>query len=64
MGLLNLVWAISTVVSPLVAGAIVGPLGVRGTFAIAQVVLAGGLAIGWLGFHVRVPVHDVRVSHL
>jgi MFS family permease len=64
MGLLNLVWALATVVSPLVAGAIVGPLGVRGTFAISQVVLAAGLVIGWLGFHARDPVRDVRVSHL
>jgi MFS family permease len=64
MGLLNLIWALATVVSPLVAGALIGPFGARGTFAIAQVVLAAGLAIGWLGFHVRVPMRDVTVRHL
>ena len=64
MGFLNLVWALATVVSPLLAGALVGPFGARGTFAIAQVVLGGGLVIGWLGFHVRVPERGVRIGHL
>ena len=64
MGFLNLVWALVTVLSPLLAGALVGPFGARGTFAIAQVVLGGGLVIGWLGFHVRVPERGVRVGHL
>jgi MFS family permease len=64
MGLLNLVWALSSVVSPLVAGALVGPLGAQGTSAAAQVVLAAALVIGWIGFHVRVPVTGVRVSSL
>jgi len=64
MGLLNLVWAMSTIVSPLLAGALVGPLGARATFAIAQVVLGTSLAIGWLAFHMRVPVRGVRVRHL
>jgi predicted MFS family arabinose efflux permease len=64
MGLLNLVWALASVVSPLVAGVLVGPLGAQGTFAVSQVVLAAGLVIGWLAFHVREPVRGVRVSHL
>ena len=64
MGLLNLVWALATVVSPLLAGALIGPLGARGTFAVAQVVLGAGLVIGWLAFHVRVPVRDIGVRHL
>ncbi len=64
MGLLNLVWALASVVSPLLAGALIGPLGARGTFAVAQVVLGAGLVIGWLAFHVRVPVRGVRVGHL
>jgi MFS family permease len=63
MGLLNLVWALASVVSPLLAGALIGPLGARGTFAVAQVVLGAGLVIGWLAFHVRVPVRGVRVGH-
>jgi len=63
MGMLNLVWAFSTVVSPLLAGAVVGPLGARATFAIAQVVLGTGLAIGWLAFHVRVPEPGVQIGH-
>ena len=50
MGLLNVVWALSAILSPLLAGALVGPLGVRGTFAIAQAVLGAGLVIGWLTF--------------
>jgi len=64
IGLLNLVWALSTVVSPLLAGALVGPFGARGTFAISQVVLGAGLVIGWLGFHVRMPEHGVRIQQL
>ena len=64
MGLLNLVWALASVVSPLVAGALVGPLGAQGTFAVAQVVLVAGLVIGWLAFHVREPARDIRVRHL
>jgi predicted MFS family arabinose efflux permease len=64
MGLLNLVWGLSSVVSPLVAGALVGTLGVQGTSAVAQVVLAAGLIIGWLGFHAKMPVRQVRVSQL
>lgn len=64
MGLLNLVWALSSVVSPLVAGALVGALGAQRTSAVAQVVLAAGLIIGWLGFHAKVPVREVRVSNL
>ncbi|MGO8723604.1 MAG: MFS transporter [Acidimicrobiales bacterium] len=64
MGLLNLVWALASVVSPLLAGALVGPLGARGTFVVAQAVLGAGLAIGWLTFHMRVPVRHVRVRHL
>ena len=63
MGLLNVVWALSTVVSPLVAGAMVGPLGARATFAIAQVVLSAGLVLGWLAFHVRSPQRAVQVGH-
>jgi MFS family permease len=53
MGLLNLVWALATTVSPLLAGALMSPLGARGTFAIAQVVLGAALVIGWLAFRVR-----------
>jgi len=64
MGMLNLVWALSTVVSPLVAGAFVGPLGARATTAIAQVVLGTGLAVGWLAFYVRAPARAVRIGHL
>ena len=64
MGLLNLVWALSTVVSPLIAGALVGPFGARGTFAVAQVVLGAGLVIGWLGFHVHSPARDVTISQV
>jgi MFS family permease len=64
MGLLNLVWALSSVVSPLLAGALVGPFGARGTFAISQVVLGAGLVIGWLGFHVRMPERGVRIRQL
>lgn len=64
MGMLNLVWALSSVVSPLVAGAFVGPLGTRATTAIAQVVVGTGLAVGWLAFHVRTPTRAVRIGHL
>jgi MFS family permease len=64
MGLLNLVWALATVISPLLAGALVGHFGARGTFAIAQAVLGAGLVIGWLGFHVRVPERGIRIGHL
>ncbi|MGO9964758.1 MAG: MFS transporter [Acidimicrobiales bacterium] len=64
MGILNLVWAVSTVVSPLIAGAFVGPLGARATTAIAQVVLGAGLAFGWLAFQVRAPGRAVRIGSL
>ena len=64
MGLLNLVWALATVISPLLAGALVGHFGARGTFAISQAVLGAGLVIGWLGFHVRVPERGIRIGHL
>jgi predicted MFS family arabinose efflux permease len=64
MGMLNLVWALSTVVSPLVAGAFVGPLGARATTAIAQVVLGTALAVGWLAFHVRAPERAFRFGPL
>lgn len=64
MGLLNVVWALSTVVSPLAAGALAGLVGTRATFAIAQAMLAGGLVIGWLTFRVRLPVRGVRVGSL
>ena len=62
MGLLNVVWALSTVVSPLIAGAMVGPLGARATFAIAEVLLGAGLVTGWLAFHVRSPQRAVEVG--
>ena len=64
MGMLNLVWALCNVVSPLVAGAFVGPLGARGTTAIAQILLGTGLAVGWLAFHVWEPARAVRIRHL
>ncbi len=64
MGMLNLVWALTNVLSPLLAGAMVGPLGARGTFAIAQAVLCASLVVGWLAFHAWVPNGRVRVGSL
>jgi len=64
MGMLNLVWALATVVSPLVAGAFIGPLGARATTAVAQVVLGAALVVGWLAFHVRSPEREVQIGHL
>ena len=64
MGMLNLVWAVSNVLSPLVAGTLVGVLGAQGTFLVAQLVLAVALAAGWLAFHVGVPARSLRVRSL
>jgi MFS family permease len=63
MGLLNGTWALTAVVSPLVAGALVGPLGARATFGITQVALAGGLMVGWLAFRAWRPVGHVRIGN-
>lgn len=60
MGLLNLVWAIASVLSPLVAGVLVGTLGARATFAVAEVFIGGLLAAVWAAFRMRVPLHDLR----
>ena len=61
MGLLNGMWALTAVVSPLIAGALVGPLGARATFGITQVALAGGLMVGWLAFRAWRPYGNVRI---
>jgi MFS family permease len=64
MGLLNFVWALSSIVSPLIAGVLVGPLGARTTFVIVEIALLAALAIGWVAFRVRVPAGGVRVGSL
>jgi len=63
MGLLNGVWALTAVVSPLLAGMLVGPLGARGTFGLAQIVLGSGLMVGWLAFRLRAPQPRVRIGN-
>ncbi len=45
MGLLNTVWAATAVVSPLFAGALVGPLGPRATFGVSQAAMLCVLAV-------------------
>ena len=50
MGLLNAVWAATAVVSPLFAGALVGPLGPRATFGVSQVAMLAvlGVTLAWM----------------
>lgn len=63
MGLLNGVWALTAVVSPLVAGALLGPLGARATFGLTQLALAAGLVIAWLVFRMRGPLRRLRLGN-
>jgi len=62
MGLLNGVWALTAVVSPLVAGALVGRLGAQATFGLTQVALGAGLLIGWFALRVGGPVRRLLVA--
>ncbi len=50
MGLLNTVWAATAVVSPLIAGALVGPLGPQVTFGVSQVAMLSvlGVTLIWM----------------
>ncbi|MGD1011222.1 MAG: MFS transporter [Acidimicrobiales bacterium] len=63
MGLLNVVWAVSAIVCPLVVGALIGPLGLRGTFAVSQLALGGALLIGWAAFRLWTPGRDLQVGN-
>lgn len=47
-GLLNVVWAATAVVTPLLAGVIDGRVGARATFAAAQLVSLAVVAAGWI----------------
>ncbi len=63
MGLLNGVWALTAVVSPLVAGALVGTFGARATFGITQLCLISALMVGWLALRFRGSVRRYRVGN-
>ena len=61
MGILNGVWALSAVVSPLVAGALLGAFGARATFGITQIVLGAGVMVVWFALRTGGPLR--RVAH-
>ena len=63
MGILNGVWALSAVVSPLVAGALVGPFGARATFGITQIALGAGLVVVWFALRMGGPVRRMRIGN-
>jgi MFS family permease len=64
MGFLNSVWAFSAFIAPLLAGGLVGSIGLRGTYGLTQIVIGGGLLIGWSAFRARVPLGGVEVEGL
>lgn len=63
MGLLNGVWALTAVISPLVAGAMLGTLGARATFGLTQIALGAGLVVAWLAFRMRGHAHRLRLGN-
>ena len=48
MGLLNGVWAVTAIASPLVAGSLVGSVGAKGAFAACGLVCIAALGVGWV----------------
>jgi MFS family permease len=49
MGVLNGVWAATTLIGPLVAGGLAGAMGPRLTYGTLQAVIGGILLVAWLG---------------
>ena len=47
MGLLNGVWAVTAIASPLFAGSLVGSVGARGAFGICEIACLAALSVGW-----------------
>ncbi len=62
MGILNGVWALSTVVSPLLAGALLGAFGARATFGITQIVVGAGVMVVWFALRTGGPLRRVLIG--
>jgi len=50
---MNGAWALSVVVSPIAAGALLGPLGSKGTFGVSELLCFVALAVGWYALRTR-----------